>query len=966
MLALTTDVFHGDGGPTVLSTRQWRWQTAAVALLLLVGGLVPLPAQAATVDTTASYVLVNRNSGKALDVYNAATNDGARIIQWTRNDNANQQWQFVDSGSGYYRLKSKSSGKVLDVSNNSTADSAAVVQWTDNNSNNQQWRLADSPDGYVRLLNRNSNKALEVQGASTADNANVVQYADWNGANQQWQLVKLGGGTTDPATSTAWQNGTFVVDTPNVVRRSNIVLARASTGASQFMPLGNGTLGAAAWGANGFTAQLNRNDTFPDRKSPGQVVIPGLSRLTGASDFKGYVDLYDGTLHESGGGMTLTAYVRADSAELVVDVTGADPGSSQTAQVKLWSPRNPSAQVSGSVATLSETWTDCCGGGTSGQTFGTLAGVSAGGRNVRASTPDSRTAQVSFQPNSDGSFRVIVVSPSWKGGNAPSTVTSLLGTDLTRASSDLAASTLTWWHTYWSSVGLVKITSSDGSGEYFENMRTLYLFGIAASNRDTLPGTQAGEANLFNVGQDTQPWYPAGYWFWNLRMMTQANLSAGAFSLNAPMFTLYRTNVSNIATWTSGHYPGHEGICVPETMRFNGNGTWYAGNESCDSTIAPSFNSQTVTSGAEIGLWVWQTYLATDDRTFLSANYPVMRESARFLLSHAKTGSDGLLHTTSNAHETQWAVNDPITDVAAMQALFPVTVSAAQALGVDSDLVSRLQAAIPKLRPLPRTDFGQSQVLSPSADASGNDMLALSAQPTAAKHNVENLGLEPVWPYNLIGDSGNQSDLAKRTFSHRSYVTENDWSFDALQAARLGLGNDMRTALVANVNKYQVFPSGFASWDVSKTTNPYLEQLGVSASAVTEGLVQDYDGTLRIAPGWPSGWNADGTVYIQHKGKANVQIRNGDLVTVAVEAGADGNITVRNPWPGQNVTVVDGAGTTVLSNQTGSAFAIPAKAGTSYLIQRMSAPTTSLPFAAVGGSPATAPKSLGSRTIGIR
>jgi hypothetical protein len=184
----------------VLSTRQWRWQTAAVALLLLVGGLVPLPAQAATVDTGASYVLVNRNSGKALDVYNAATNDGARIIQWTRNDNANQQWQFVDSGSGYYRLKSKSSGKVLDVSNNSTADSAAVVQWTDNNSNNQQWRLADSPDGYVRLLNRNSNKALEVQGASTADNANVVQYADWNGANQQWQLVKLGGGTGNPGT----------------------------------------------------------------------------------------------------------------------------------------------------------------------------------------------------------------------------------------------------------------------------------------------------------------------------------------------------------------------------------------------------------------------------------------------------------------------------------------------------------------------------------------------------------------------------------------------------------------------------------------------------------------------------------------------------------------------------------------------------------------------------------------------
>ncbi|MFB9248935.1 hypothetical protein ACFFWE_11915 [Sphaerisporangium melleum] len=677
------------------------------------------------------------------------------------------------------------------------------------------------------------------------------------------------------------------------------------------------------------------------------------------------MDLYDGTLYESGGGMTLKAYVRADTAQLVVDVTGADPNSAQTAQVKLWSPRNPRAEASGSVATLSETWTDGGTGG-SGRTFGSMAGVSAGGRNVRATNPDSRTAQVSFQPNTDGSFRVIVVSPGWTGGSALTTATTLLGGDLTRGSADLAASTLSWWHDYWNSTGLIKITSADGSGEYFENMRTLYQFAIAAGNRDTLPGTQAGEANLFNVGQDTQPWYPAGYWFWNLRMMIQANLAAGAFSLNAPMFTLYRTNLSNITAWTTTHYPGHEGICVPETMRFNGNGTWYSGNESCESRIAPSYNSQTVTTGAEIGLWIWQTYLATDDRAFLSANYPIMRDSAKFLLSHAKTGSDGLLHTTSNAHETQWAVNDPVTDVAAMQALFPVTVSAAQTLGLDSDLVSRLQAAIPKIRPLPRTDFGQTQVLTPSSDAAGNDMIALSAQPTAAKHNVENLGLEAVWPYNLIGDTGNQSDLAKRTFSHRSYKTETDWSYDALHAARLGLGADMRTALIANVNKYQVFPNGFASWDVSKTTNPYLEQMGVTAASIGEALVQSYDGTVRIAPGWPSGWDADGTAYIQHKGKAYVQIRNGNLVTVAVQAGANGTITVRNPWPGQNVTVVDGSGGTVLSNQTGATIAVPAQAGTSYLIQRASSPTTALAHWPVTGTPATAPKVLGSRTIGVR
>jgi hypothetical protein len=149
-------------------------------------------ASAATVDTTAWYVLINRNSGKALDVSNTSTADGAVVHQWSRHDLANQQWQFVDSGSGYYRLKSKNSNKVLDIGNRSTADGARVQQWTDLNGTNQQFRLADSDSGYVRLINRNSNKAVEVTGASTADGAAVVQYSDWNGSNQQWQLVRLG------------------------------------------------------------------------------------------------------------------------------------------------------------------------------------------------------------------------------------------------------------------------------------------------------------------------------------------------------------------------------------------------------------------------------------------------------------------------------------------------------------------------------------------------------------------------------------------------------------------------------------------------------------------------------------------------------------------------------------------------------------------------------------------------------
>ncbi|MFI9463966.1 non-reducing end alpha-L-arabinofuranosidase family hydrolase [Streptomyces xiamenensis] len=181
------------------SPSRLRRLLAVLAPLLLVATFLGAqPASAATIDPNASYVLVNRNSGKALDVYNLATGDGARITQWTRNDQAQQQWQFVDSGNGNYRIKSRHSGKVLDIHNWSTQNGGSIVQWTDLNATNQQWRVADSSDGYVRFISRHSGKALEVQGASTADSANIVQYDDWNGANQQWQLVKVGDGNPGP------------------------------------------------------------------------------------------------------------------------------------------------------------------------------------------------------------------------------------------------------------------------------------------------------------------------------------------------------------------------------------------------------------------------------------------------------------------------------------------------------------------------------------------------------------------------------------------------------------------------------------------------------------------------------------------------------------------------------------------------------------------------------------------------
>jgi hypothetical protein len=788
--------------------------------------------------------------------------------------------------------------------------------------------------------------------------------------------------------TTAWQNGAFSENTGGVVSRSDVFLGQPNTADSQSLPLGNGSLGVAAWAAGGFTAQLNRSDTMPNRLSPGQVQIPGLAAMTSASNFTGTLDLYNGVLNESGGGMTMQAWVPAGKDELIVNVTGANPSTQETADLHLWSGRSPTAAASGAIGSLAQTWVDNSQTGSSGQTFGAMSAITAGGQNVTASVVNSTEVQVAFTPNSNGSFRVVIAAPEWTGGNAASTASSLIGSDATTAASTLLATQSSWWNGYWANAGLIEATSSDGTAQYMENLRTLYLYDEAASMKSgAYPGSQAGVADMFAYDQDQQDWYPAGYWLWNLRGQIAANLSSGNFSLNLPIFSMYLNDLTNIKAWTTAQMGGLTGACVPETMRFNGNGYYNGGsnssNASCATASSPSYNAEDITSGAELALWIWQQYQDTGSLSFLQTYYPLMEQASEFLLAYQKLGSDGYLHAVANAHETQWAVQDPTTDLAADQALFPATVSAATLLNTDSSLVSQLKTAEGEIEPYARTDAATHDQLlnaqpttasaTASVDAGGTDVIADSFQPSATIHNGENIGLEPVWPYGVIGDSttvngDNLTALADRTYNSRPNVNNPDWSFDAVDAARLDMPSQVESDLVAITESYQSYISGLGNLSSGTTGDePYIEQSSTVATAMDEALATDYDGTLRIAPAWPSGWDAAGTVYIQGGSKVDVQIEGGVIATAAIQAGTTETMTVRNPWSGQQAEVVNGStGAVVVAATTSATLSVPVTAGSSYLIEQPSSPTTSLAFSQVTGTQATAAKHLGGKVqIGL-
>lgn len=150
-----------------------------------------------TIDTAAGTVtgatndfkLVNRHSGKVMEVAGASSEDGAAVVQNPDSGGDNQKWSLNYNGAGYFRLTNVKSGKVLDVPDESTSDGIALKQWANHDGDNQAWLLIDVGGGDVQIRNKKSGKLIGVVQGSTDDAAAVEQRSSSGGEEQRWELV---------------------------------------------------------------------------------------------------------------------------------------------------------------------------------------------------------------------------------------------------------------------------------------------------------------------------------------------------------------------------------------------------------------------------------------------------------------------------------------------------------------------------------------------------------------------------------------------------------------------------------------------------------------------------------------------------------------------------------------------------------------------------------------------------------
>lgn len=123
-----------------------------------------------------------------MDVNEDSKSDGAAIIQWSESSGQNQQWMFMKTTPGYYKIISMSSSKVLAVENASTADGAGIIQatFTDDATYNDEWLVVDAGDGYYQLRNRASGKVIDMPNNSVSSGEQFVQNKAGKGSNQKF------------------------------------------------------------------------------------------------------------------------------------------------------------------------------------------------------------------------------------------------------------------------------------------------------------------------------------------------------------------------------------------------------------------------------------------------------------------------------------------------------------------------------------------------------------------------------------------------------------------------------------------------------------------------------------------------------------------------------------------------------------------------------------------------------------
>jgi hypothetical protein len=262
-----------------------------------------------------------------------------------------------------------------------------------------------------------------------------------------------------------------------------------------------------------------------------------------------------------------------------------------------------------------------------------------------------------------------------------------------------------------------------------------------------------------------------------------------------------------------------------------------------------------------------------------------------------------------------------------------------QALGLDATVRTKWQDVVDHLAPYP-TD---------ATDFLPHD------PPIAMTRNNENVACELIWPYGVTGIGSADLQRAVSTWNHRPFAYGNVWANDAIQAARLGLGDAAYQGMKTMLGKYQNYPNGFTN-----NTNGVFEYWGVHLTATNESLFQSYNDKLRVFPALPNDTGFIGRFTLAAKGGflASSEREAGEIKYLGIKSSNGNTATVVNPWGTQEIQVREDASGTIVLTSSAAEFSFPTVAGGIYVVERTAKPLSRYTYSRITATANRGPKRM--------